>query len=151
MCLCDIIFIARPGPETRRGLPYTNTQTMSSRIEILNDGGKLRPTYLPSLIHECQLTQCPGLRHDARRPYELRSLSFQLLPHPQADGSATVSQGLTSVQVAIYGPREPKSKSNSNAERAVISVEVGVVPWAQSGGAKRSRGDRYVPSSLPES
>jgi exosome complex component RRP41 len=86
----------------------------------------------------------PGLRHDARRPYELRSLSFQLLPHPHADGSATVSQGLTSVQVVIYGPREPKSRSSSHPEKAVISVEVGVVPWAQSGGAKKSRGDRYV-------
>jgi ribonuclease PH len=75
-------------------------------------------------------------------------MSFQLLPHPHADGSATVSQGLTSVQVAIYGPREPKSRSSSHPERAVISVEVGVVPWAQSGGAKKSRGDRYVVFNL---
>ena len=96
------------------------------------------------LILSVSRADVPGLRHDARRPYELRSLSFQLLPHPQADGSATVTQGLTSVQVAIYGPREPKTRSASNAERAVISVEVGVVPWAQSGGAKRSRGDRWV-------
>jgi ribonuclease PH len=51
------------------------------------------------------------------------------------------------VQVVIYGPREPKSRSNSHPDKAVISVEVGVVPWAQSGGAKKSRGDRYVHSS----
>jgi exosome complex component RRP41 len=109
---------------------------MASRIEILNEGGKL-------FVTVCTFTaKPPGLRHDARRPYELRSLSFQLLPHPHADGSATVSQGLTSVQVVIYGPREPKSRSNSHPDKAVISVEVGVVPWAQSGGAKKSRGDR---------
>lgn len=46
--------------------------------------------------------------------------------------------------MVIYGPREPKSRSNSHPDKAVISVEVGVVPWAQSGGAKKSRGDRYV-------
>lgn len=110
---------------------------MSSRIEILNDGGK-PVQYQSSRSH----AEESGLRHDSRRPYELRSMSFQLLPHPHADGSATVSQGLTSVQVAIFGPREPKSRSSSHPERAVISVEVGVVPWAQSGGAKKSRGDR---------
>jgi ribonuclease PH len=52
------------------------------------------------------------------------------------------------VQVVIYGPREPKSRSNSHPDKAVISVEVGVVPWAQSGGAKKSRGDRYVHQKL---
>jgi len=50
--------------------------------------------------------------------------------------------------VVIYGPREPKSRSNSHPDKAVISVEVGVVPWAQSGGAKKSRGDRYVQKLL---
>lgn len=50
--------------------------------------------------------------------------------------------------MVIYGPREPKSRSNSHPDKAVISVEVGVVPWAQSGGAKKSRGDRYVYSKL---
>jgi len=50
--------------------------------------------------------------------------------------------------VVIYGPREPKSRSNSHPDKAVISVEVGVVPWAQSGGAKKSRGDRYVYQNL---
>ena len=50
--------------------------------------------------------------------------------------------------MVIYGPREPKSRSNSHPDKAVISVEVGVVPWAQSGGAKKSRGDRYVEDTI---
>ncbi|WWC87253.1 uncharacterized protein L201_002141 [Kwoniella dendrophila CBS 6074] len=95
----------------------------SSRIEILNDG---------------------GLRHDARRPYELRSTSFQLNTHPTAEGSATVTQGLTTIQVSIFGPREPRQRSNASHDRAIISVEVGVVPWAQGGGGKRVRGDKRL-------
>ncbi|WVW78828.1 hypothetical protein I302_100790 [Kwoniella bestiolae CBS 10118] len=95
----------------------------SSRIEILNDG---------------------GLRHDARRPYELRSTSFQLNTHPTAEGSSTVTQGLTTVQVSVFGPREPKLRSTASHDRAVINVEVGVVPWAQGGGGKRIRGDKRL-------
>ncbi|WWD00213.1 hypothetical protein V866_007122 [Kwoniella sp. B9012] len=95
----------------------------SSRIEILNDG---------------------GLRHDARRPYELRSTSFQLDTHPTAEGSSTVTQGLTTVQVSVFGPREPKSRSTASHDKAIINVEVGVVPWAQGGGGKRIRGDKRL-------
>ncbi|WRT65110.1 uncharacterized protein IL334_002052 [Kwoniella shivajii] len=95
----------------------------SSRLEILNDG---------------------GLRHDARRPYELRSTSFELSTHPSAEGSSTVTQGLTTVQVSIFGPREPRQRSNASHDRAILSVEVGVVPWAQGAGGKRVRGDKRL-------
>ena len=88
-----------------------------------------------------------GLRHDARRPYELRSISAHLSSSPHADGSAKVTQGLTSVSVAVSGPREPKQRQGVSHERANVVVEVGVVPWAQSG-MKRSRGDRYVPCRI---
>ncbi|KAI9635570.1 ribosomal protein S5 domain 2-type protein [Dioszegia hungarica] len=95
----------------------------SSRLEILNDG---------------------GLRHDARRPYELRSMSFHLSPHPTADGSATVTQGLTTVSVSVFGPREPRQRSSSSHDRAVIAVEVGVAPWAGTGAQRRARGDKRL-------
>ncbi|WWD21979.1 hypothetical protein CI109_106467 [Kwoniella shandongensis] len=111
----------------------------SSRLEILNDG---------------------GLRHDARRPYELRSTSFLLSTHTASsssssssssgltppDGSSTVTQGLTSVQVTVFGPREPKQRSQAAHDRATVVVEVGVVPWAAGGGggAKRTRGDKRL-------
>ncbi|EIW68668.1 hypothetical protein TREMEDRAFT_31716 [Tremella mesenterica DSM 1558] len=95
----------------------------SSRLEILNDG---------------------GLRHDARRPYELRSLSLLLSPHPTADGSATVTSGLTSVTVTIFGPREPRIRSSSSHDHVTLTVEVGVPPWSQQSGMKRTRGDRRL-------
>ncbi|TYJ54425.1 hypothetical protein B9479_004935 [Cryptococcus floricola] len=95
----------------------------SSRAEILNDG---------------------GLRQDARRPYELRSTSFQLSPHTSSDGSATAQQGLTTVVVSVFGPREPKNRGLASHDRAVLSVEVGTVPWAAGGGARRTRGDKRL-------
>ncbi|KIR97741.1 hypothetical protein L804_04885 [Cryptococcus deuterogattii 2001/935-1] len=93
----------------------------TSRVEILNDG---------------------GLRQDARRPYELRSTSFQLSTHPSSDGSSTATQGLTTVIVSVFGPREPRTRSLASHDRAVVSVEVGVVPWAAGAGARRTRGDK---------
>lgn len=85
----------------------------------------------------------PGLRHDNRRPYELRSCSFELSPHPRADGSATATQGLTSVQASVFGPREPRQRSGAAHDHAVVSVEVGVAPWAQGAfGRGKSRGDK---------
>ena len=112
---------------------------MSSRLEILNDGGTLIP-----LDQFCQTTESdnPGLRHDARRPYELRALSLTLSPNTQADGSATVTQGLTTVSVSVFGPREPKQRASSNHDRAVLTVEVGVAPWAGTGAQRRTRGDK---------
>lgn len=85
----------------------------------------------------------PGLRHDNRRPYELRSCAFTLDPHPQADGSASATQGLTHVQASVYGPREPRQRSGASHDHAVVTVEVGVAPWAQGAfGRGKSRGDK---------
>lgn len=69
---------------------------------------------------------------------------MELSTHPSSDGSATVSQGLTKVSVAVFGPREPKQRAGSSSERGSVSVEVGVVPWAQAGQMKRTRGDKWV-------
>lgn len=119
----------------------------SSRLEILNDGGKLPPsTFLfknpRNHRNDCILNISKGLRHDSRRPYELRSTSFQLSTHPSADGSSTVTQGLTCVSVAVFGPREPKLRSTSNHDRASVVVEVGVSGWAAQG--RGQRGDKLV-------
>ncbi|ORX33277.1 putative phosphorolytic exoribonuclease [Kockovaella imperatae] len=95
----------------------------SSRLEILNDG---------------------GLRHDARRPYELRSLSLELSTHPNADGSSTVSQGLTTVSASVFGPREPKQRAGSVHDKASVVVEVGVAPWAGAREVRRTRGDKRL-------
>lgn len=88
----------------------------------------------------------PGLRQDGRRPYELRSVAMTFSPQANADGSATMQQGLTTVSSTVFGPREPKGQSRSlvHHDKAFISVEVGEAAWAQQGGSKRTRGDKWV-------
>lgn len=126
-----------------------------SRIEILNLAGMFSSHPEPelyarrpqSLISRDQssllLVLTAGLRHDNRRPYELRACSFELDPHPQADGSATATQGLTSVQASVFGPREPRQRSGAAHDHAVVTVDVGVAPWAQGAfGRGKSRGDK---------
>jgi exosome complex component RRP41 len=107
-----------------------------SRIEILNFAG----TYLPPIFPR----SLSGLRHDNRRPYELRACNFAIAPHAAADGSATVTQGLTTVQASVFGPREARQRAGVAHDRASVVVEVGNVPWAQGGGQGRgrSRGDK---------
>ncbi|TXT07345.1 hypothetical protein VHUM_03065 [Vanrija humicola] len=93
-----------------------------------------------------EILNLAGLRHDNRRPYELRSFASTLSTHPAADGSATVTQGLTSVQASVFGPREPRQKAGAAHDKASLVVEVGVVPWAQGvgQGSRRSRGDKRL-------
>lgn len=94
------------------------------------------------LAHSLSFCTKLGLRQDARRPYELRSTSFQLSTHSSSDGSSTATQGLTTVEVSVFGPREPRNRGLASHDRAVVSVEVGVVPWAAGAGARRTRGDK---------
>lgn len=91
-----------------------------------------------------EILNLAGLRHDNRRPYELRACAFELSPHPSADGSATATQGLTSVQASVFGPREPKQRALVSHDHASVVVDVGVAPWSQTGGRIRSRGDKWV-------
>lgn len=67
-------------------------------------------------------------------------------PQANADGSATMQQGLTTVSATVFGPREPRAQSRGMLlhDRAFLSVEVGEAAWAQQGGSKRSRGDKWV-------
>lgn len=63
------------------------------------------------------------------------------------DGSAQVTQGLTSVCVYIYGPREPGRASRAptvRQDRAGIHVEMAVAPWGGIERRHRARNDRYV-------
>lgn len=121
-----------------------------SRLEILNSG---------------------ALRLDGRRPHELRSLALHIAPGAgeasaggggssskntpgtslivgkdgttqEADGSARVEQGLSTVYAAVYGPREARSRSATLHDRAVIDVDVSLEPWSGRERRKRARGDR---------
>lgn len=97
---------------------------------------------------------------DGRRPLELRSMEFKISPHMSSsaslipasasaagrpDGSAQVTQGLTSVCVYIYGPREPGRASRAptvRQDRAGIHVEMAVAPWGGIERRHRARNDR---------
>ncbi|THV02787.1 hypothetical protein K435DRAFT_568533, partial [Dendrothele bispora CBS 962.96] len=96
----------------------------SSRIEILNAG---------------------GYRSDGRRQYELRTISIDLSPQGSgADGSATLSHGLTQVSVCVFGPREAKVRSQTFHDRANINVEVGIAAFSSSERRRRGRGDKRI-------
>ena len=83
-----------------------------------------------------------GYRSDGRRQYELREIDIDLSPQGQADGSATYKQGLTEVQVSVFGPREAKMRSQTMHNRANINVEILYAPFSTGERRKRSRGDK---------
>ncbi|EJU04550.1 ribosomal protein S5 domain 2-like protein [Dacryopinax primogenitus] len=83
-----------------------------------------------------------NLRSDGRRPLELRSFSAELTTHPSADGSASVSHGLTQVTACVYGPREAKNRAQTMHDRALVNIEVEVAPWAGEVRRQRTKGDR---------
>ncbi|KAF8339660.1 ribosomal protein S5 domain 2-type protein, partial [Cantharellus anzutake] len=87
-----------------------------------------------------------GFRSDGRKSTELRSLNLELASHTQADGSATVSHGLTSVLVTIHGPKEPRLRSSSVHDRATINVSVDAPSFSgqSSLGNRRGRGDKRM-------
>ncbi|GBE88447.1 ribosomal protein S5 domain 2-type protein [Sparassis latifolia] len=96
---------------------------MSSRVEILNDG---------------------GYRSDGRRQYELRDITIELSQQGVADGSATLTHGLTQVSVSVFGPREAKMRSQTLHDRANINVEVNILPFSTGERRRRARADRRV-------
>ncbi|KAI0059185.1 exosome component 4 [Artomyces pyxidatus] len=96
---------------------------MSSRIEILNDG---------------------GYRSDGRRQYELRDMTFDMSEQAGADGSAIIAHGLTQVLVSVFGPREAKMRSQTLHDRAIINVEVSIAPFSTGDRRKRARGDKRI-------
>ncbi|EPQ29560.1 uncharacterized protein PFL1_02779 [Pseudozyma flocculosa PF-1] len=96
-----------------------------SRIELLNAG---------------------GYRADGRKQHELRSISIRIggSSDPAADGSATVTQGLTIVSATVFGPREARLASNALHDRATVNVEVSLAPWGAMDRRKRNKGDRRL-------
>ena len=99
---------------------------------------------------------------DGRRAQELRSLEISLSPHTasstslvpasagavgQPDGAAKVDQGLSSVLVYVYGPREPVKVNrivSQRTDKASINVEVATAPWGSTEWRHRSHGERRV-------
>ncbi|KAH9999213.1 exosome component 4 [Russula compacta] len=100
------------------------TVQMSSRIEILNEG---------------------GFRSDGRRQYELREITFDSTTQAGADGSARVAHGLTEVLVSVFGPREARVRAQTLHDRAALHVEATIAPFSSaSDRRRRGRGDKRV-------
>lgn len=68
----------------------------------------------PRLIRE------DGLRHDGRRPNELRPIKISVGVLNKASGSALVEYGATKVLAAVHGPREIPLKHLLLPDRAII-------------------------------
>jgi len=71
-----------------------------------------------------------GLRHDGRRPDELRPIKMQVGVLKNANGSALVEYGKTRVLAAVYGPREPQPKHISLPYRAILRCRYHMAPFS---------------------
>ena len=86
----------------------------------------------PVLIRE------DGLRHDGRKPDELRPIRMDVGILKNADGSAYVEYGGTKVIAAVYGPREVYPRHLALPDRALIRCRYHMAPF--------STGDRKSPA-----
>ncbi len=80
----------------------------------------------PILIRE------DGLRHDGRKPDELRPIRIEVGVLSNADGSALVEFGRTKVVAAVYGPREIHPKHMTLPDRALIRCRYHMAPFSTS-------------------
>ncbi len=78
----------------------------------------------PVLIRE------DGLRHDGRKPDQLRPIRMEVGVLSNADGSAIVEYGGTKVIVAVYGPREVHPKHLTLPDRALIRCRYHMAPFS---------------------
>ncbi|WAQ87658.1 hypothetical protein PtA15_8A564 [Puccinia triticina] len=112
-----------------------------------------------------ELLSSGGLRLDNRRPYELRSIDFSLLPNPPVgcDSVAKVEHGLTKLIGFVSGPRDsvdsnrtvatalgnPAGNSvssnlnnKSNDQNGQISVHISTTPFSSIDRKKIARSDK---------
>ncbi|RLG81528.1 MAG: exosome complex exonuclease Rrp41 [Thermoprotei archaeon] len=80
----------------------------------------------PVLIRE------DGLRHDGRKPGELRPIRMEVGVLKNSDGSAIVEYGGTKVIAAVYGPRETYPKHLILPDRAIIRCRYHMSPFSTS-------------------
>ncbi|CAG8459087.1 7340_t:CDS:2 [Ambispora gerdemannii] len=85
-----------------------------------------------------------GLRIDGRRATELRKIKCKPSVLRQADGSAYIEQGNTKCLAAVYGPREPRLKSQIIHDKANINVELSYAPFSTSERKRRAKTDKRI-------
>ncbi len=84
------------------------------------------------MIEKPVLIRDDGLRHDGRRPDELRPIKMQVGILKNADGSAYVEYGRTKVVAAVYGPREVHPRHLALPDRALIRCRYHMAPFSTS-------------------
>ena len=83
-------------------------------------------------VEGAKLIREDGLRHDGRRPEDLRPIRMEVGVLSNADGSALVEFGRTRVLAAVYGPREPPQKFMLLPDRAILRVRYHMAPFSTS-------------------
>ncbi|KAF4658038.1 Exosome complex component RRP41 [Perkinsus olseni] len=90
-----------------------------------------------------------GFRLDGRRPNEIRYLTLKIGDAPNADGSATLQQGLTKVVAHVFGPRPLQAASVGRAAgsmarqgEAIVNVIYRTASFATIDRKRRTTGDR---------
>jgi exosome complex component RRP41 len=97
-----------------------------------------------------------GFRQDARKPKQVRNITYQMGMYSQADGSAYLEQGGTKVIIfnkksdlldsqvlcAVYGPRECTYRSRANEEAAIVVCQYSQATFSVPDRRNRPRGDR---------
>ena len=91
-----------------------------------------------SSIRRTDLLALSNLRHDGRKPDEIRRMRVQLGPVSDTNsGSALVEMGLTSALATVNGPLGCVRRSDEKPDRAIVEVSVKTAPFAPSGGDRR--------------
>jgi exosome complex component RRP41 len=81
-------------------------------------------------IRRTDLLALSNLRHDGRKPHEVRRIQIQMGVLPASVGSAIVEMGLTSCLAIVTGPTECLRRSDELADRAILDVSLHVTPFA---------------------
>ncbi|MCI4396221.1 MAG: exosome complex exonuclease Rrp41 [Thermoprotei archaeon] len=71
-----------------------------------------------------------GIRIDGRKPDQLRPISMDVGVLKNAQGSALVSYGKTTVLAAVYGPREALPRHMTLPDRAILRVRYHMAPFS---------------------
>ena len=83
------------------------------------------------------------LRIDGRRPQEIRPLDCQSGDIVSgADGSASVSMGITKAIAYVYGPRPLSKRQQSSTGNAAVIVEYRTATFGAIDRRRKSKGDR---------
>lgn len=85
--------------------------------------GPFNPRTLSVLQSRREFVSIAGLRIDGRRPGEVRRIQCKLGLLSKVDGSALYEQGNTKVVAVVRGPRQVKSRSKAQHDRAVINCD----------------------------